>query len=152
VLRERVADYFDMDTDSPYMLLVAPVLEKRRTAVSLEQQQTLWGIDLLNVPRSDIPAVTHIDHSARIQTVHRNTNPRYYGLLKAFEARTGCGVIVNTSFNVRGEPIVGSPADAYRCFMRTEMDLLVLENCVLEKARQKPLTDDSDWRKEFELD
>jgi carbamoyltransferase len=152
VLRERVADYFDMDTDSPYMLLVAPVLEKRRTAVSLEQQQTLWGIDLLNVPRSDIPAVTHIDHSARIQTVHRNTNPRYYGLLKAFEARTGCGAIVNTSFNVRGEPIVGSPADAYRCFMRTEMDLLVLENCVLEKARQKPLTDDSDWRKEFELD
>ena len=151
VLRERVADYFEMDTDSPYMLLVAPVLEKRRTPVTAEQQN-LWGIDLLNVPRSDIPAVTHIDYSARIQTVHEATNPRYYGLLKAFEAKTGCGVIVNTSFNVRGEPIVGSPADAYRCFMRTEMDLLVLENCVLEKAQQKPLADDSDWRKEFELD
>jgi carbamoyltransferase len=151
VLRERVADYFDMDCDSPYMLLVAPVLEKRRTPVTAEQQ-TLWGIDLLNVPRSDIPAVTHIDYSARIQTVHEATNPRYYGLIKAFEAKTGCGVIVNTSFNVRGEPIVGSPADAYRCFMRTEMDLLVLENCVLEKSRQKPLEGDSDWRKEFELD
>jgi carbamoyltransferase len=151
VLRERVADYFEMDTDSPYMLLVAPVLEKRRTPVTADQQ-ALWGIDLLNVPRSDIPAVTHIDHSARIQTVHEHTNPRYYGLLKAFEAKTGCGVLVNTSFNVRGEPIVGSPADAYRCFMRTEMDLLVLENCVLEKSRQKPLAEDSDWRKEFELD
>ena len=151
VLRERVADYFEMDTDSPYMLLVAPVLEKRRTPVTAEQQN-LWGIDLLNVPRSDIPAVTHIDHSARIQTVHEATNPRYYGLLKAFEAKTGCGVIVNTSFNVRGEPIVGSPADAYRCFMRTEMDVLVLENCVLQKADQKPLEGDSDWRKEFELD
>jgi carbamoyltransferase len=151
VLRERVADYFEMDTDSPYMLLVAPVLEKRRTPVTADQQ-ALWGIDLLNVPRSDIPAVTHIDYSARIQTVHEHTNPRYHGLLKAFEAKTGCGVLVNTSFNVRGEPIVGSPADAYRCFMRTEMDLLVLENCVLEKSRQKPLAEDSDWRKEFELD
>jgi carbamoyltransferase len=151
VLRERVADYFDMDCDSPYMLLVAPVREERRTPVTAESQ-SLWGIDLLNVPRSDIPAITHIDYSARIQTVHEATNPRYYGLLKAFEARTGCGVIVNTSFNVRGEPIVGSPADAYRCFMRTEMDLLVLENCVLEKAQQKPLTGDTDWRKEFELD
>ena len=151
VLRERVADYFEMNTDSPYMLLVAPVLDKRRTPVTAEQQ-ALWGIELLNVPRSDIPAVTHIDYSARIQTVHETTNPRYYGLLKAFEAKTGCGVLVNTSFNVRGEPIVGSPADAYRCFMRTEMDLLVLENCVLEKSRQKPLAEDSDWRKEFELD
>jgi carbamoyltransferase len=151
VLRERVADYFDMDCDSPYMLLVAPVREDRRTPVPAESQN-LWGIDLLNVPKSDIPAVTHIDYSARIQTVHEATNPRYYGLLKAFEAKTGCGVIVNTSFNVRGEPIVGSPADAYRCFMRTEMDLLVLENCVLEKAQQKPLTGDTDWRKEFELD
>jgi carbamoyltransferase len=151
VLRERVADYFDMDTDSPYMLLVAPLLEKRRTAMTADQQ-ALWGIDLLNVPRSDIPAVTHIDYSARIQTVHETTNPRYHGLMKAFETKTGCGVLVNTSFNVRGEPIVGSPADAYRCFMRTEMDLLVLENCVLEKSRQKPLEHDSDWRKEFELD
>jgi carbamoyltransferase len=151
VLRERVADYFEMDCDSPYMLLVAPVREERRTPVPPEAQN-LWGIELLNVPKSDIPAVTHIDYSARIQTVHESTNPRYYGLIKAFEAKTGCGVIVNTSFNVRGEPIVGSPADAYRCFMRTEMDLLVLENCVLEKSRQKPLENDSDWRKEFELD
>ncbi len=151
VLRERVADYFEMDTDSPYMLLVAPVLEKRRTEAAKEQE-ALWGIELLHVPRSDIPAVTHIDYSARIQTVHKPTHPRYYALLKAFEAKTGCGVIVNTSFNVRGEPIVCTPADAYRCFMRTEMDLLVLENCVLEKFEQKPLVDDSDWRKDFELD
>jgi carbamoyltransferase len=151
VLRERVADYFQMDSDSPYMLLVAPVLEKRRTEVTKEQEG-LWGIELLKVPRSDIPAVTHIDYSARIQTVREATHARYYALLKAFEAKTGCGVIVNTSFNVRGEPIVCTPADAYRCFMRTELDLLVLENCVLEKAQQKPIEGDSDWRKEFELD
>ena len=151
VLRERVADYFEMNTDSPYMLLVAPVLEKRRTEVTKEQEG-LWGIELLQVPRSDIPAVTHIDYSARIQTVHEATPSRYYALLKAFEGKTGCGVIVNTSFNVRGEPIVCTPADAYRCFMRTELDLLVLENCVLEKAQQKPLEGDSDWRNEFELD
>jgi len=151
VLRERVADYFEMDTDSPYMLLVAPVLEKRRLDVS-EDQQALWGIELLHVQRSDIPAVTHIDYSARVQTVHEQTSPRFYTLLKAFEARTGCGALVNTSFNVRGEPIVYSPQDAYRCFMRTEIDILVLENCVLEKANQKPLASDTDWRKEFELD
>ena len=151
VLRERLSDYFELETDSPYMLLVAPVLEERRKAIR-ENQRSLWGIDLLNVPKSDIPAVTHVDYSARIQTVHLETNPRYYKLLKAFEAQTGCGVIVNTSFNVRGEPIVCTPADAYRCFMRTEMDLLVLENCVLQKAEQKALQGDSDWRKEFELD
>ena len=151
VLRERVADYFEMNADSPYMLLVAPVLEKRRTEVT-KAQARLWGIELLKVPRSDIPAVTHIDYSARIQTVHETTHPRYYALLKAFDAKSGCGVIVNTSFNVRGEPIVCTPADAYRCFMRTELDLLVLENCVLEKAEQKPLANDTDWRKEFELD
>jgi carbamoyltransferase len=151
VLRERAADYFEMDTDSPYMLLVAPVLEKRRTDVTADQA-ALWGIELLNVPRSDIPAVTHVDYSARIQTVHEATSPRYYALIKAFEARTGCGVIVNTSFNVRGEPIVCSPADAYRCFMRTEIDVLALENCVLEKTDQKPLVADTDWRKEFEPD
>jgi len=150
VLRERVADYFEMNTDSPYMLLVAPVLQKRRTETT--QEEGRWGIELLKVPRSDIPAVTHIDYSARIQTVHESTPSRYYALLKAFEARTGCGVIVNTSFNVRGEPIVCTPADAYRCFMRTELDMLVLENCVLEKSKQKPLEDDSDWRNEFELD
>jgi len=151
VLRERLSDYFDMETDSPYMLLVAPVLKNRRAAMTKEQQD-LWGIDLLNVPRSDIPAVTHVDYSARIQTVHENTNPRYYKLLKAFEAKTGCGVIVNTSFNVRGEPIICTPEDAYRCFMRTEIDVLVMEDCVLYKADQRPLEDDTDWRKEFELD
>jgi carbamoyltransferase len=151
VLRERLEDYFELSTDSPYMLLVAAVREKRQIRIG-QTQQTLWGIDLLNVPRSDIPAVTHIDYSARIQTVHEETNPRYYKLMKAFETKTGCGVIVNTSFNVRGEPIVGSPVDAFRCFMRTEMDVLVLENCLLYKADQKPMVDDTDWMKEFELD
>ncbi|HXU91293.1 MAG TPA: carbamoyltransferase [Methylomirabilota bacterium] len=151
VLRERVAEYFDMDSDSPYMLLVAPVVPTRRTPPTPEHEQ-LWGIDLLRLQRSDIPAVTHVDYSARVQTVHEATNPRYYRLLKAFDAKTGCGVIINTSFNVRGEPIVCTPSDAYRCFMRTEMDLLVLENCVLAKPEQPPLVGDTDWRKEFELD
>jgi carbamoyltransferase len=151
VLRERVADYFELDADSPYMLLVGPVVEPRRTALT-EEQQALWGIDLLNVPRSDIPAVTHVDYSARIQTVHPETNPRYYELIKAFEAKTGCGVIVNTSFNVRGEPIVCTPEHAYRCFMRTEIDTLVLGNCVLDKFDQTPLAEDTDWRQEFGLD
>jgi carbamoyltransferase len=151
VLRERVADYFEMDADSPYMLLVAPVVEKRRI-VPTKEQQALWGIDLLNVPKSDIPAATHVDYSARIQTVHQDTNPRYYALLKAFEAKTGCGLLVNTSFNVRSEPIVCSPEDAYRCFMRTAIDILVLENCLLYKEEQKPLEGDGDWQKEFELD
>ena len=117
-----------------------------------KEQQALWGIDLLNVPRSDIPAVTHVDYSARIQTIHQETNPEYYALLKAFEAKTGCGVIVNTSFNVRGEPIVCTPEDAYRCFMRSEIDVLVLGNCVLYKVDQKPIAEDTEWRKEFELD
>lgn len=151
VLRERVSDYFVLNADSPYMLLVAPVVEKRRLPVSSAHDE-LWGIELLNIPRSDIPAVTHLDYSARIQTVHQDTNPRYYALLKAFEAKTGHAVLVNTSFNVRGEPIVSTPEDAYRCFMRTEMDVLVLENCVLYKADQKPLEDDSNWKKEFALD
>ncbi len=128
-----------------------PSSSERRTP-PLEESEDLWGIDLLNVPRSDIPAVTHLDYSARIQTVDRESNPRYFRLLEAFEARTGCAVLVNTSFNVRGEPIVCTPEDAYRCFMRTEMDVLVLENCVLEKSAQKPLADDTDWRREFELD
>jgi carbamoyltransferase len=151
VLRERVSDYFNLDTDSPYMLLVAPVVEKRRITPT-QEQQSLWGIDLLNVPKSDIPAATHVDYSARIQTVHEDTNPRYYNLLKAFEAKTGCGLLVNTSFNVRSEPIVCTPEDAYRCFMRTAIDVLVLENCLLYKADQKPLEDDSNWQQEFELD
>ena len=151
VLRERVSDYFHMNCDSPYMLLVAPVLEKRRLPFDPGQKE-LWGIDLLNVPRSDIPSVTHIDYSARIQTVHEETNPRYYKLLKVFEEKTGYATCVNTSFNVRGEPIVCTPEDAYRCFMRTEMDVLVIENYVLRKEDQKPLEGDSDWKKEFELD
>lgn len=151
VLRERVSDYFQMNCDSPYMLLVSPVSEKRRVPFN-PSQKGLWGIDLLNVPRSDIPAVTHLDYSARVQTVHEDTNPRYYRLLKAFEEKTGYAVLVNTSFNVRGEPIVCTPEDAYRCFMRTEMEVLVLENCVLMKDEQKSLEGDSDWKKEFELD
>jgi carbamoyltransferase len=151
VLRERVSDYFEMEADSPYMLLVAPVVDRRRLAMT-EEHKTLWGIDLLNIPRSDIPAVTHVDYSARIQTVHPETNPHYYKLLKAFEAKTGCGVLVNTSFNVRNEPIVCTPEDAYRCFMRTEIDTLVLGNCVLDKLDQEPLAEETDWRTEFELD
>ena len=151
VLRERVADYFELDTDSPYMLLVAPVVKERRITPT-EEQQALWGIELLNVPKSDIPAATHVDYSARVQTVHEETNPRYYKLLKAFESKTGCGLLVNTSFNVRSEPIVCTPEDAYRCFMRTAIDILVLENCLLYKSEQKPLEGDSNWQNEFELD
>ncbi len=151
VLRERLSDYFDMQTDSPYMLFVAPVQEDRCLALAKEHEGW-WGIDLLRVPRSDIPAVTHVDYSARIQTVHKETNPRYYQLLKTFEAKTGCGVLVNTSFNVQGEPIVCSPEDAYRCFMRTEADVLVLENCLLYKADQEPWLEDREWRKAFQLD
>ncbi len=151
VLRERLSDYFDLDVDSPYMLLVALVVQKRRIPRT-EPTSGLRGIDLLKVPRSDIPAVTHIDYSARIQTVDLDTNPRYYGLLKAFEAKTGCAVLVNTSFNVRGEPIVQSPSDAYRCFMRTEMDLLVMGNFLLYKTDQQPLPVDRDWKNEYVLD
>jgi carbamoyltransferase len=151
VLRERVADYFEMDADSPYMLLVAPVQEARRTPVT-DAQQELWGIDWLNVPKSDIPAVTHVDYSARVQTVHEDSNRPYYRLLKAFEAKTGYGVMVNTSFNVRGEPIVCTPEDAYRCFMRTGIDVLVLGNCVLEKSEQTPWAEDTNWQAEFALD
>ena len=151
VLRERVADYFELDCDSPYMLLVADVVKQRRLEPP-ESTRALWGIDKLNVPRSDIPAVTHVDYSARVQTVRRDTNPLYYDIIAAFERRTGCAVIVNTSFNVRGEPIVCTPEDAYRCFMRTEMDALVVENFVLRKADQVPMADAADWRGEFVLD
>jgi carbamoyltransferase len=151
VLRERVQDYFEMDCDSPYMLLVAPVHQDRRIPLTKEQER-LWGIDLLNVPKSDIPAVTHVDYSARIQTVSRDTNPDYYDLIKAFEARTGCGVVVNTSFNVRGEPIVCTPADAHRCFMRTHIDYLVLGPFLLDKTKQPAWEETADWRQEFQLD
>ena len=151
VLRERVSDWFELDTDSPYMLLVADVVESRRIQMTAEQQ-ALWGIEKLNVPRSEIPAVTHVDYSARVQTVRRDTNPVFYDIMAAFEARTGCPVIVNTSFNVRGEPIVCTPEDAYRCFMRTDMDVLVLENFILLKEDQAAVADDGEWKKEFVLD
>jgi carbamoyltransferase len=151
VLSEKVSDYFDLDRPSPYMLLVASVKADRRIAAETNAEG-LWGIALLNQPRSDIPAITHIDYSARIQTVHEDTNPKYHKLISQFEKLTGYAVIVNTSFNVRGEPIVMSPQDAYRCFMRTEMDYLVLGNFLLDKKDQKPLAEDKDWRKEFELD
>ena len=137
VLREHVSEWFELEGDSPYMLLVADVLEHRRKQMSLEQQK-LFGIERLNVPRSDIPAVTHVDYSARIQTVHEETNPRYHSLLRRFHQRTGCPVIVNTSFNVRGEPIVGSPEDAFRCFMGTEIETLAMGNCFLRKEDQNP--------------
>ena len=150
VLVERVADYFEQESASPYMLIVAPVREDIRINLTEEQKQ-LFGIEKLNLKRSSLPAITHVDYSARVQTVHKETNPRYHALLKAFEARTGCGVLVNTSFNVRGEPIVCTPEDAFRCFMRTEMDYLVIENFFLTKADQQPIHDDS-WNDEFELD
>jgi carbamoyltransferase len=151
VLREQVHELFEMDCDSPYMLLVAPVVEERRIAMTDEQEE-LFGIDKLNVPRSDIPAVTHVDYSARVQTVAREDNPRYWAAIRAFGDLTGYPVIVNTSFNVRGEPIVCSPEDAYRCFMRTEMDYLVMENFLLAKQDQPAWQEEIDWREEFELD
>jgi carbamoyltransferase len=137
VLRERVSDWFEIDSDSPYMLLVADVVKSRRREMTPEEQR-LFGIDKLNVPRSDIPAVTHVDYSARIQTVHADTNPIYYALLSAFERETGCPVLVNTSFNVRGEPIVCLPEDAFRCFMGSELDVLAVGNCYLRKEDQDP--------------
>jgi carbamoyltransferase len=151
VLREHLTEYFELDVDSPYMLLVAPVKKSRRIAMS-DAEQRLFGIAKLNVPRSDIPAVTHVDYSARIQTVHRETNPLYHALLERFHALTGCAVLVNTSFNVRGEPIVCTPRDAYLCFMRTEMDHLVLGPYLLDKTRQPALRDDVDWRTQYQLD
>ncbi|MGH6931336.1 MAG: carbamoyltransferase family protein [Dongiaceae bacterium] len=150
VLREDVADWFELDGDSPYMLLVADVVERRRRQMTAEER-ALFGIDKLNVPRSESPAVTHVDYSARIQTVHRETNPRYYALISAFKALTGCPVLVNTSFNVRGEPIVCTPEDAFRCFMGSELDLLVVNNCVLRKAEQDPALK-RDYKDAFELD
>jgi carbamoyltransferase len=137
VLREDVAEWFELDSDSPYMLIVADVESGKRRAMSPDQQ-ALFGIDKLNVARSDIPAVTHVDYSARIQTVHRETNPLFHKLLGAFKALTGCPVLVNTSFNVRGEPIVCTPEDALRCFMGNELDLLVIGTAVLHKAEQNP--------------
>jgi carbamoyltransferase len=151
VKAEAVSSWFAFDRSSPYMLLVANVRDDRCTPMT-EAQQMLFGIDKLNVPRSQIPAVTHVDYSARLQTVHADTNPRFHALIEAFEQKTGCPVLVNTSFNVRGEPIVCTPEDAWRCFMRTEMDCLVVGNCVLYKDEQAKLAADDDWRSEFELD
>jgi len=154
VLAQRCADYFELEEESPYMLLVAPVREERRNEMDWDAFRG-GNDDLLSVvrqPRSDVPAVTHVDYSARIQTINETDHPDYHAVLEAFADLTGCGVIVNTSFNVRGEPIVCTPEDAYRCFMRTEMDMLVLEDCLLNKADQPPLPDDENWRKEYELD
>ncbi|MDB9519037.1 carbamoyltransferase [Roseofilum reptotaenium CS-1145] len=151
VLAERVSDFFEQYSPSPYMLMVAPVKESLRIPMTEEQKQ-LFGIEKLNIPRSEIPAITHVDYSARIQTVHRETNPRYHSLISHFDKLTGCGLIVNTSFNVRGEPIVCTPEDAYRCFMRTEMDYLVLENFLLAKTDQPAWEKDESWKTEFELD
>jgi carbamoyltransferase len=154
VLAEAVGEYFELDVESPYMLLVAPVREDRRRPFDLRAFRD-GGEDMLPVisqPRSDIPAVTHVDYSARIQTVHHDDNPDYHALLEEFQRMTGCAVVVNTSFNVRGEPIVCSLRDAYLCFMRTEMDLLVLEDCLLWKSDQPALQEDHDWRQEYELD
>lgn len=153
VLAERVSEYFDIHTPSPYMLLVAEVNENLRIAMS-DEQKRLFGIEKLHVPRSTLPAITHVDYSARIQTVHSDTNPRFYELIREFEDQTGCAVLVNTSFNVRGEPIVCTPTDAFRCFMRTEMDYLVIEDLLLSKKDQ-PVFDwaaDDSWKNEFELD
>jgi len=135
ILREDMAEWFELDCDSPYMLFVANVAKDKRTEVT-EQESALFGIDKLNIPRSEIPAVTHVDYSARIQSVDRETNPRFHELLSAFKARTGCPVLINTSFNIRGEPIVCSPKDAFRCFMGSEIELLVIENYILYKEKQ----------------
>jgi carbamoyltransferase len=151
VLRESCPDWFDLKKDSPYMLIVAPVREELRIAMN-EEQEKLFGIEKLNVPRSSIPAVTHVDYSARVQTVRPETNGLYYELIAEFDRLTGCPVVVNTSFNVRGEPIVCTPEDAYRCFMRTEMDLLALGDFVLRKPDQAKLAEDTAWQEEFQLD
>ncbi|WP_151446699.1 carbamoyltransferase family protein [Lacisediminimonas profundi] len=150
VLREHVSDWFELDASSPYMLLVADVVKQRRKEMT-EDEQKLFGIAKLNIPRSDIPAVTHVDYSARVQTVHADTNPKYHRLISAFHGMTGCPVIVNTSFNVRGEPIVGTPEDAFRCFMGTELDCLAVGNCFLEKSEQDAALKQN-YEAAFELD
>lgn len=151
VLEERVSEWFEIDRPSPYMLLTADV-RKEHWLPAPAGSEGLWGIDKLNVVRSTVPAITHVDYSARLQTVRKEDNPRYHALMEAFRQKTGCPVIINTSFNVRGEPIVCSPRDAYRCFMRTNMDYLVLNDFLLDKKEQPALEGDSDWRKEFQLD
>jgi carbamoyltransferase len=150
VLREDVAEWFELSEDSPYTLLVADLVERRRRAMTA-QEEALFGIDKLNVSRSEIPAVTHVDYSARIQTVHADTNPRFHALISAFKQHTGCPVLVNTSFNVRGEPIVNTPEDAFRCFMGSDIEVLAIGNCLLRKEDQNPALK-QDYKAAFELD
>ena len=150
VLAERTSDYFELDAESPYMLLVAPVKKELCRAVDQNREKDI--MEWVNEERSSIPAITHVDYSARVQSVSKDRSPRYHALIEAFEKITGCGVIINTSFNVRGEPIVCTPEDAYRCFMRTEMDALVLENFILSKSAQPRFDDGTDWKNEFVLD
>jgi len=151
ILAEKVSEWFEQKAISPYMLFVAPVKE----SICFDTSNTgkeLFGIEKLNLIRSELPAITHVDYSARIQTVHKETNPRYHALISAFNDLTSCPVVINTSFNVRGEPIVCTPEDAYRCFMRTEMDYLVIENFLMKKENQPVIEKDDDWKNEFELD
>jgi carbamoyltransferase len=150
VLAEDAEKFFYLKGESPYMLLVADVKDEHRIAMT-EEQKALFGIDKLNVPRSSIPAVTHVDYSARVQTVHKETNPRFHSLIEQFKEKTSCPVVVNTSFNVRGEPIVGSPEDAFRCFMGTEIEVLAVGNCLLRKERQDPALK-KNYENAFELD
>jgi len=151
IMAEHISDYFEIDRASPYMLLVANIREEKQISMT-EEQKSYFGLEKLNVVRSEVPAITHVDYSARIQSVNQETNPIYHQMLTKFYERYGCSVIVNTSFNVRGEPIVCTPEDAYLCFMRTEMDYLIMGNYLLDKTEQRPLKKDSEWRKEFELD
>ncbi len=150
VLREDVSEWFDIQSDSPYMLLVADVHKSQQMPMTAEQK-ALFGIEKLNVPRSTLPAVTHVDYSARIQTVHADTNPRYHALISRFKALTGCPVLVNTSFNVRGEPIVSTPEDAFHCLMGTEIEFLAVGNCILRKEEQNPALR-QDYTTKYELD
>ncbi|UCE24590.1 MAG: hypothetical protein JSU74_00640, partial [Candidatus Zixiibacteriota bacterium] len=150
-IEDRCSDYFEIDRPSPYMLLVAQVRKEQQRAMT-DEETSLFGLDKLKVVRSGIPAVTHVDYSARLQTVSRRYNPLYYDMIARFDEKYGCPVIINTSFNVRGEPIVCSPEDAYRCFMRTNMDYLIMGPYLLAKTEQKELEHDVDWRKEFVLD
>ena len=151
IIREKVSDFFEIRCESPYMLLVAPVRKELCREMSDEEKKR-FGLHKLHVVRSTIPAVTHVDYSARVQTVSKDDNPLYYHMLKKFDEKCGCPVVINTSFNIRGEPIVCTPEDAYRCFMRTNMDYLIMGNFLLEKKNQKPLDKDIDWLKEFALD